>query len=63
MNLSHFSEGAKQMGDWLWAGVALGTLAKVLPSIAALLSIIWYLVRFYDRWQAKREGRKLDLDR
>lgn len=63
MNLSHISESFKAAGDWLAVSVALGTLAKVLPSVAALLSIIWYSVRFYDRWQAKREGRKLDLDR
>lgn len=63
MNLSHISEGGKHLGDLLSIWVVLGTLAQILPSIAALLAIIWHLVRFYDRWQAKREGRKLDLDR
>lgn len=63
MNLAHISESVKVAGDWLSVSVALATLAKVLPSLAAVLSIAWYLARFYDRWLAKREGRKPDLDR
>lgn len=33
--------------------VTLGTIAKILPAIAALVSIIWYSLRIYD-WCVER---------
>lgn len=40
--------------------LVLGALAKILPPLAALLSIMWLLVQFYDRFigRRKRAARK-----
>jgi len=40
--------GAKNSLDWLALGTAAATLLDYLPAIAAALSIIWTLVRFYE---------------
>ena len=42
-------ETMKHVGDWASAGIAVGALAAWLPPIASLLTIIWMLIRFYDR--------------
>ena len=41
-------EGLKPAGDILSIGVVVATLASWLPSIAALLTIIWTLIRIYE---------------
>lgn len=43
--------------------LVIATLASWLPSIASLLSILWFLLRFYDRFKygpAARRGRGED---
>jgi len=47
-------DNVKNVMDWAALGATVGTIAGWLPAIAALMSIIWYLVRFYDRWKGNR---------
>lgn len=42
------SESAKHTIDTLSVATVLGTLAAWLPPIAALISIIWGLIRIYE---------------
>lgn len=44
MTLDH----AKAAGDLVSATVVVGALAKALPAIAAILSIVWTLIRIYE---------------
>lgn len=37
------------IGDYIAAAVTIATILKLLPAIAALLSIAWTITRFYDR--------------
>lgn len=37
--------------------VALGTIAQILPPIAALMSIIWLGVQIYDRFFGKGKAK------
>lgn len=41
-------EAAKAGADLLSFGIAVGTLAKLLPAIAALFTIIWTAIRIYE---------------
>lgn len=41
-------ESAKHVGDALSVFVVLGSLASILPPIAALLTIIWTLIRILE---------------
>ena len=41
-------EGLKPAGDIISFGVAFATLVSWLPSIAALLTIVWTLIRIYE---------------
>ena len=44
----HLSEGSKHVLDGLSLITVLGTLMNWLPAVAALLSIIWTLLRIYE---------------
>jgi hypothetical protein len=44
----HLNEGTKHFLDGLSLVTVLGTLMNWLPAIAALLSIIWTLLRIYE---------------
>jgi len=41
-------ETAKTIGDVLSITTVIGTLAQVLPSIAALFTIVWTMIRIYE---------------
>jgi chromate transport protein ChrA len=41
-------ETAKTIGDVLSITTVVGTLAQVLPSIAALFTIVWTVIRIYE---------------
>ena len=41
-------ETAKTIGDVLSITTVIGTLAQVLPSIAALFTIVWTVIRIYE---------------
>jgi len=44
----HASETVKHVADGLSVVTVLGTLAEVLPSIAALFTIVWTGFRIYE---------------
>jgi hypothetical protein len=57
----HLSEGSKHVLDGLSLITVLGTLMDWLPAVAALLSIIWTLLRIYEsktvqRWLGKKDA-------
>jgi len=53
------NEGFKHAADGLSIGVMIGTLANVLPAIAALMTIIWTAIRIWETETCKRlTGRK-----
>jgi hypothetical protein len=41
-------ETAKTIGDVLSITTVVGTLAQVLPSIAAIFTIVWTMIRIYE---------------
>ena len=56
----HATEGAKIVGDALSIATVVGTLAQVLPAIAALFTIIWTGFRIYETdtvrgWLGKKD--------
>lgn len=48
----------KAAGDVLSLSVVVGTLANWLPSIAAIISIIWGVIRIYETDTVQRMLRK-----
>jgi hypothetical protein len=44
----HTSEGIKHAADAISVMTVIGTLAQVLPAIAALFTIIWTGFRIYE---------------
>lgn len=46
--LGNLSEPMNRAIDGGAALIAIGTLAQVLPSIAALLTILWLLIRIWE---------------
>jgi hypothetical protein len=59
--IEHVSEPAKHVVDALSILTVLGTLVEILPAIAALLSIVWSLLRIYEsktvqRWLGKTDA-------
>lgn len=42
------NETAKTVGDVLSITTVVGTLAQVLPSIAAIFTIVWTVIRIYE---------------
>ena len=59
--IKHFedlNEHTKHVVDAVSGVTVLGTLAQVLPSIAALLSIAWYSIRIYEYFKSKFKKKK-----
>lgn len=48
MILDHLPDAVKAPGDVVSYGIAVGTVAQILPGVAALLSILWTLIRIYE---------------
>lgn len=46
--------------DWMAGLSVVGALIGVLPSIAALMGVIWYSVLLYDRFVNKRKVNEND---
>lgn len=44
----HTSEGIKQAADAVSVFTVIGTIAEILPAIAALFTIIWTGFRIYE---------------
>ena len=56
-------EGAKIIGDAVSIATVVGTLAQVLPAIAALFTIIWTGFRIYETdtvqgWLGKKKDKQ-----
>jgi hypothetical protein len=55
------SETTKQVVDVLSIATVLGTLAEMLPSIAAVFTIVWTAIRIWETdtvrgWTGRRKG-------
>lgn len=53
------TEGVKQVTDALSVVTVIGTLAEILPAIAALFTIVWTSFRIYEtdtvqKWLGKK---------
>jgi len=60
--LDHLDNTQKNIMDFTSISVVLGSLAQLLPAIAAVLSIVWTAIRIYEaetvqRWITKRKDR------
>lgn len=51
---NHLSDTAKHWGDGLSVLTVVGTLADMLPSIAAILTIVWTGIRIYETTTVQR---------
>jgi len=54
----HTTEGVKHVVDGLSIVTVLGTLAEILPALAALFSLVWSVIRIAEtdtvrRWFGK----------
>lgn len=47
-------ETLKHIGDAVSAGVVIGALASWLPPVAALLAIVWTIIRIYETQTIQR---------
>lgn len=56
---SWLSEHGKVVVDALSATVLLGTLVNMLPSIAAVLTIVWTVLRIFDWIEARLDKHRL----
>jgi len=46
--LQQVNEHTKHLIDWASIMTVIGTLASILPAIAALWSIVWSTIRIYE---------------
>jgi len=46
--LQQVNEHTKHLIDWASIVTVIGTLASILPAIAALWSIVWSTIRIYE---------------
>jgi len=57
----HMDEAVKHIVDALSVVTVLGTLVDMLPSIAALFTIVWTAIRIYETktvqgWMGKKDA-------
>ena len=52
--MTHIDEGAKNVLDLLSVTTVLGALMGILPSIAALFTIVWTGIRIYETRTVQR---------
>lgn len=48
MAVEHVSEGTKHVLDGVSLITVIGTLADVLPAVAALFTIVWTCIRIWE---------------
>jgi sorbitol-specific phosphotransferase system component IIC len=56
-------DAAKTVGDTISLATVVGTLADILPSLAALISIVWGLIRIFETETVQRMIRRAPSDR
>jgi hypothetical protein len=54
MQMTHIDEGAKHVLDMVSVTTVLGALMGLLPSIAALFTIVWTAIRIYETRTVQR---------
>jgi hypothetical protein len=59
--IEHVNEPVKHVVDALSIMTVLGTLMDILPAVAAILSIVWSLLRIYESktvqgWLGKKDA-------
>lgn len=54
MSLDQIPVAVKMSADITSVGIAVGTLAQVLPHVAALLTIVWTLIRIWETETVQR---------
>ena len=52
--MTHIDEGAKHVLDMVSVTTVLGALMGLLPSIAALFTIVWTAIRIYETRTVQR---------
>lgn len=55
------AQAALKFADTASLVVAMATLAKILPALAALLSCLWYAIRIYE-WAARKWRRPCPVE-
>ena len=62
----HADEQVKQVGDAISILTVVGTLAELLPAIAAVLTIVWTAIRIWEtdtiQYMFKRKQEKTNAD-
>jgi len=63
MKFDHIDPAVKATGDAISIATVVGTLAQILPSIAALLTIVWTILRIIETetvrsWLGKNNVQK-----
>ncbi len=48
MTLENVPGAVKASADVVSAGIVVGTIAQLLPHVAAILTILWTLIRIYE---------------
>jgi hypothetical protein len=60
---NHLDDATKHVVDALSVATVLGTLIDMLPSIAALFTIVWTSIRIYETDTVQRLlGKKKDAE-
>jgi chromate transport protein ChrA len=52
--LDHGIDMARPFGDAVSLGVVVATIAEWLPSVAALLTVVWTAIRIYETKTVQR---------
>lgn len=58
MTPNHLSDWMKHLLDAAAAAAAIGTIAQILPPIAALLSIVWLSLQIFGWIETRLQKRK-----
>jgi hypothetical protein len=62
--MNNFTEDAKYIIDGLSIATVIGTLVDMLPSVAALFTIVWTAIRIWETETVKRwTGRSNPQDK
>jgi len=56
---AHLSEGTKHAVDTVSVVTVVGTLAEILPSVAAIFTIVWTSIRIWETETVKSIIRKV----
>ena len=60
MTFDNLSDDAKHLGDLASLSVVLATIAQWLPSVAALLTVVWTMIRIWETPTVQRLVRARD---